>query len=273
MSYDYLRSRPSKSGQSIFEKLGVSFHDVASLPISYLNLSKPTADMLSSQHTRVDDEIVHRFTTMGDLVKCGYVEMLKIAESKVYPMHASEILYEIELSLARYALKLRGTDFTVYDIRVDDLSLGDGTKEFIKRNMRAKTIGDLYVIGASRFKQYFEDVKNGKKMQQDALNAMMEFGTSPERVYNKDDMEESLSALEPQDMEDEEEEEVGQAQYLFKSIKRSLEAEKQKKSEKEDMKEQPAVVEKKSTNSTEPQVGGLRATVTYKTITETPSGF
>lgn len=240
MGYDYLRSRPSKNGTSIFEKLGVSFYDVVDLPIQYLDLNPAVFDMLSSARVVQDGKSVPRYAKLADLIKDGYVNVTRWVENQPNPLNSLDVIYNIELALARFALKLRGTDFTVYDIQLEDLSLTTEVKDFLRTNLKIKTLGDLYIMGAAKFKHYFVTVKNGSKIKSDVLNAMMEFGAAPEKIYQSDLSDESggdssTDTAQYLDTDVGILDERGSTTYLFRAIKIALAMEKDRKKRGEEL--------------------------------------
>lgn len=181
MSYDYLRSKPGTFGDTIFDKLGTSFEEVANLPVKYLGLDTNASKLLSEQNIVENGVVSSKFNTLGDIVKFGYKNICNLIESELkYAKFEPEILYDIQYKLAKFALKLNGTEFSVFDIKVQDLGLEQSTIEFVNKVFKAETLGDIYLVGSKNFNKYFKKHPN-PKLQKEILVAMKRFGTHPEK--------------------------------------------------------------------------------------------
>ena len=178
VSYDYLQSA-SKKGKSSFVLLGTSFEEVVSLPITFLNLNEELSNLFVKKTISLKDGSVTLFT-IGSLLSLGKKNVSNYLSDKGYSSaEIKNLIYKLELSLAKFSLKFKDTDFTVFDIKVADLDLGNEAKAWAKRN-EFYEVGDLYLLGSVQFNKVLLNEKNGIRIKKDLLSALKKFGTAPE---------------------------------------------------------------------------------------------
>lgn len=178
VSYDYLQSSKRK-GKTSFEILGTSFEEVAALPLVYLDLNEELQNLFVGKKVLVNNEPVVLFN-MGSLVGMGKDNVRAYLRGKGYDTtKINELVYQLEFSLAKFSLKLKNTDFTVFDIKVSDLDLSDEAKVWAKRN-EFYEVGDLYMLGSTQFNKILLYEKNGERIKKNMLAALKKFGTAPE---------------------------------------------------------------------------------------------
>lgn len=181
MRYDYLRSGDSKSGATTsFVLLGVPFQVVANIPIEFLDVRGETRSIIVENPLVSAGKKICKFKTLGELASFGYEKLNRYIRTSYMPKKSfSQIMYEIQLALARFSLKLRGTDFTVFDIKISDLNLSGEANSFLKNYTDAETLGDLY-IDYRTMKRDLEGFKNCTDIKKSIKGAMLEFGIRPE---------------------------------------------------------------------------------------------
>ncbi len=170
----------SSSGENCFiKKLGIDIDDVMNLPVRYLMLSYSISKIFNGK-TRRGEKIVDEFSTIGDFVNAGYEKISDKIMSNFSIADSVEILQVLQEKLAKFGVKLKGSDFVVEDVRISNLDLTSSAKELLKKtNKEFKTIGDIYVYGAERFFDLC-DVPSDKVAYNELTSAMMQFGLKPE---------------------------------------------------------------------------------------------
>ena len=95
---------------------------------------------------------------ISDIVNIGYETLLNTIVCDVKPDEVSKFMYLIEEELAQYGLKMVGSNFDVYDLKIHNLNLKDEClKSEIMKLHNVKTLGDLAVIGNKKLKKLLED--------------------------------------------------------------------------------------------------------------------
>jgi hypothetical protein len=190
LEYDELYCKKS-SGEDVFSKLGTSFEEVMNLPISYLHLNPSLDRYLQKCKKTVNGEMQPAFTVLGDLVNCGK-EKLEAIIQKNNNIHLREVelMQNVEEELAKYALKLKGSDFTVYNIRCSQLNFTDEDSEavaWLKSNSEYETISDLYTVNQKGIVRRVGSSESALRIIASLRKAIMEYGVYFESTSYKFD--------------------------------------------------------------------------------------
>jgi hypothetical protein len=141
--------------------------------------------------------MVAQFTTMGDLVNYGYTKLDRLVDDSRYCNNAVEILQDTQEKLARFALKLKDTEFTVYDVRVDRLALSAEARRWV--NLQGITeLRNLYNMNDNVIKDKLKGSKDGGRIYDSINAALKQFGVNidrnEERVMEKSVSQHTTSA-------------------------------------------------------------------------------
>lgn len=169
--YDYLQSKP-RSGKTSFGLLGVTFEEVMDLPITYLSLDNKLKSVFVDKALYVNREL-KKLLTIGDLVNLGYDFVESYAHNH-FGGGANLEVYFLQVALAKFSLKLKGSDFSVFEIDASDLELTDHALDWADRK-GLETLGDFY-LDAKRKLKFLGDVKNEREIKKSVLDAMKRFG-------------------------------------------------------------------------------------------------
>ncbi len=184
-SYDMLKSRVKEGENNIFDILNVNFSDVIKLPIQVLELPENLKMVLASEKVYADGKYISKFTTLGDLVDFGYEKTKDLLQNNFRASELLNILQEVQEQLAKFALKLKGTDFTVFDIRISKVNMSGKTRAWAEKN-NIETLGDIYLLGTERINAIVKEEKGGSKIKNDLVDALHKYGTKPERTDARD---------------------------------------------------------------------------------------
>ncbi len=182
INYDYLQST-TRSGKTSFVMLGVSFEDVMNLPIKYLNLEGYAKQLFVDNPFYVNGEL-KKMLTLGDLVNVGY-DFVESRVQKNLTRETNLTIYKIQLALAKFSLKLKGTDFSVFEIDVSDLNL---TKNALNWSIKNEfyTLGDFY-LNAKRKLKNLDENSTKREIKDSVVSAMKRFGITFEKKKPNDD--------------------------------------------------------------------------------------
>lgn len=135
--------------------------DIMNIPISAIGLSSKTKELLYLQSKYIKGQIIPQFTTIGDLISFGKESLQTAFFSHNKRFHeVNEAITDIEECLAKMGLKLKGSDFTVGDVRVEKLELIRNAKNVInKLKGNIKTLDDLVAFGAIKLSKYIHQNK------------------------------------------------------------------------------------------------------------------
>lgn len=181
MNYDFLKS--SKTNEiSAFSILNIPFERVMSFPLSYMEISDEAKLILLDRNPKVKGVQRLSVKTIGDVVELGFNKLKNfVYEETKSDSKTDKIMYEIELALAKFSLKLKGSYFTVFDIKIEDLNLDSKIKDFLKAQ-GVNNVAELYFEG----KEIFKRCKKSDRLTFYIVpikNALMEFGTAVEETY------------------------------------------------------------------------------------------
>ncbi len=185
--YDYLQSEP-RSKKTSFGMLGVTFEDVMNLPISYLKLQGTLKELFVDKPFYVNRQL-KKMHTLGDLVNIGY-DTAENYIQKSLKTGVKRTLYNLELALAKFSLKLKGSEFTVFEIDVEDVGLTKNAVDWAIDNGFYE-LGDFYIYANEKFDEMLDNKQN-REIKKSVLSAMKRFGILSEgkdvRIVGKDDI-------------------------------------------------------------------------------------
>lgn len=182
-NYDLLVSKKPNDKDNIFDALDVDFEDVASLPVSILELSPTIKKVFGSKSKIVDGVARPYFETLGDLIGVEYETLFDILQEKLLINSAMDCIQEIEEKLAEFALKLRNTRFTVFDIELSSLNLSADAKNWAERKGH-ETLADIYMLGSAKLNKMINSPK-GKARQavgKEMVELLQSYGIQAEKV-------------------------------------------------------------------------------------------
>lgn len=99
-------------------------------------------------------KVIKKYNTIGDLLKDGRSGIMATL-SKTYMRYndADALVSEIEQKLAKYGVKFADSDFTVLDVNISELEIGNKAKNFLEKlPSKIKTLSDLYIQNKNRIK-------------------------------------------------------------------------------------------------------------------------
>ncbi len=181
MNYDYLQSKP-RSGKTSFSVLGISFEDVMNLPIKYLNLENYTKELFENK-IFYNNNNQKKLLTIGDLVNLGYTSA-KLHIQRNLSRGTTDVMYSLQLALAKFSLKLKDTDFTVFEIKTEDINLSNAASKWAKKN-KLNDIGDFYINGKQKLKELADDIQKNE-IKNSVLAALKHFGIFLEKKLLKE---------------------------------------------------------------------------------------
>ena len=183
-SYDMLVSNIVDFKGTAFDRLDVDFSDVINLPIKLLNLSADIVEFLNKKIKIVNGNSLPMFETVGELVNYGYDKLSDYFQIVFGAGRSRDALMEVEEKLANFALKLKDTEFTVFDIRLKSLNISATTASWLKEKEKYKTLGDIYLIGSSKLNKVANSskVSNKKKVATELKELLRRYGVNAEKA-------------------------------------------------------------------------------------------
>ncbi len=183
-SYDMLVSNIVDFKGTAFDRLDVDFSDVINLPIKLLNLSADIVECLNKKIKIVNGNSLPMFETVGELVNYGYDKLSDYFQIVFGAGRSRDALMEVEEKLANFALKLKDTEFTVFDIRLKSLNISATTASWLKEKEKYKTLGDIYLIGSSKLNKVANSskVSNKKKVATELKELLRRYGVNAEKT-------------------------------------------------------------------------------------------
>lgn len=128
--------------------------------IDVLNLSNNDKKIIEKVRVYERGKSKPKFKTIGDLVESGYLSLLSVFSSlNLSYTDVSNLIENIENALARVGLKVKGSEFTIGDVRIQDLNLKkDKSKQFFEKNSRKfKVVDDIIMYGISKWMAFTND--------------------------------------------------------------------------------------------------------------------
>ncbi len=181
MAYDMLRSKIKSKGVTIFDKKKIDIKDVFDLPIEFLGLKLKYYDLIKRDINIRSELRFHKINTLGELVNFGYENLSECFYKAMPHADAKEGIQHIQERLARFALKLKGTDFTVFDIRTSTFTTSNELRKYLDfKNFT--TIGDVYCYGENKLynDMYWKSEYKASTSLAEIKSLMWEYGTLPE---------------------------------------------------------------------------------------------
>ena len=163
--------------------------DVLCIPIRALKLPSSITNYLTTTKIQNPYGRISTLSTIGDLINYGKPSVMALLSSKNMRYEdLREYTYQIEESLAKLGFKMKDSEFTVGDVRVNNLELRKPAANLLsKYNFMIKTLDDLIIIGPN--KMY-------KMMQNTDLATMIDIYKALEKYGLK--MEESPYRIKPE---------------------------------------------------------------------------
>ena len=158
-------------------------------PIAALGLSSETYGAILNFVVNVNGKYESKFKTVKDLIDYGRSPLMGLLSSKISNYSKlSDIIQEVEDRLAKLGLKLKGSDFTVFDVRVENLNLNKQARAVLEKiKHKVKNLGDLSIVGVEKI---------SKLMDEYNLEALISFYKELEKYGIK--MEDSPYRIKPE---------------------------------------------------------------------------
>ncbi len=129
--------------------------DVLSIPIGAVltKVSVEASTALSKPRVYRNGAFTRKYQSIGDLLALGYDGTYDVLSQYNYTSdQKDEMLYCIEEGLASIGLKFKNSEFSVGDVRLKHIGLGDEIMSALKKSRKSpETIDDLIIFGRERF--------------------------------------------------------------------------------------------------------------------------
>ena len=133
--------------------------DIKNIPTSSLGFSRTTALVFFKDTTIENGKIKQRFPKVGDLLSYGRARLEGLFVSRVKSYNdLQDVILEVEEKLAKLGLKFSDSEFSVGDVRVNNLQFKPSTQKFINKfSHKIKTLDDLSTFSATKISNFSID--------------------------------------------------------------------------------------------------------------------